>query len=358
MQSHDAATGIRLTAGWRRRDALAGSLATLLPGSAALAAGPGSEAELLRDRLRDAVRRGYSGAVLVARGDQVMLHEGFGAIRGHAIERDDRFWISSTAKQFIAAAVLQLSDQGLLSLDDPLSRFFPAIPADKLPIKMRQLLSHTSGLPQGYQSEGMPDMHTALAAITVVPLSAAPGTGFQYSNLNYDLAATVIEQVSGLACRDYVRARLWGTVGLARTAFASPSTTPLVSPLPGEIPPRLQSASWGAHGAYSTVADLFLWFGALRKGQVISVAARNRLWAPVVQIGEGMAALGWFHGASAGGIPCIFTRGNDDFGPNSLIYWYPRKGLTIIVLTHAGDESDERSWSRAILDDAEAVLRL
>lgn len=347
-----------LAAGWRRRDAIVGSLALLLPGSAAIAAAPGSEARMLHERLRDAVRRGFSGAVLIARDDRVILHEGFGTVRGQAIKRDDRFWISSTAKQFIAAAVLKLSDQGQLSLKDPLYRFFPSLPADKQTITLRQLLSHTSGLPQGYQGEGVPDMRAALSAIAEVPLTAAHGLGFNYSNLNYDLAAAVVEQVSGLSCRDYVRAWLWGTVGLARTGFASPSTSPLVSPLPGETPPRLQNASWDAHGAYSTVADLFLWYGALRKGQIISLAARDQLFAPVVRIGEGMAALGWFHGTSANSTPCIFTRGNDDFGPSSLIYWYPRKGITIIVLTHAGDESDERSWSRAAHADVESALGL
>jgi hypothetical protein len=79
---------------------------------------------------------------------------------------------------------------------------------------------------------------------------------------------------------------------------------------------------------------------------------------PAAQIGEGEAALGWFLGRTSLGNPVRFTRGNGDFGPNSLIYAYPDQDVVIVILTHSGDASEDVSWSRAILADLQTALNL
>jgi hypothetical protein len=82
----------------------------------------------------------------------------------------------------------------------------------------------------------------------------------------------------------------------------------------------------------------------------------STLFAPVAPIKEGSAALGWFVGATESGERRIFVRGNDDFGPNSLIHIYPDRDLVVIVLTHAGDKNEDISWSRAVVATIEGVL--
>jgi hypothetical protein len=81
---------------------------------------------------------------------------------------------------------------------------------------------------------------------------------------------------------------------------------------------------------------------------VLAPASVTKLFAPRVRIEEGAAGLGWFRSSTASGIRRIFTRGNDDWGPNSLLYAYPDSDVVIVVLSHAGDTRSAESFSRAI----------
>ena len=329
------------------------------PGSRVSSAVIGGRVEAgLSDLIQHKVPKGFSGSVLVAKGNRLLLHRGFGTIGHKAIRRSDRFWISSTAKQFVSAAILKLADQNRLKLSDSLSRFFPGVAADKAGITVHQLLSHMSGFGQSYVGEKQPSHDSAVFALLAEPLVAVPGQGFRYSNANFDLAAAIVETVSGMAFAEFVRSQLWAPANLTRTGFAGPETSPHVCPVPGGIPSRLKVESWGEHGVFSSTADLFHWYRALNAGRIISPAAVGQLFGPVAKIGEGYAGLGWFIGTSPTGKQMIFTRGNDDFGPNSLIYAYPERKIVIVVLTHAGDADDETSWSRSILAEIQSALNL
>ena len=100
--------------------------------------------------LTRAAAHGLSGAIVVARGGEVILRKGYGVAdraRGTDVTAETSFFIGSLAKQFTAAATLRLTADGKLTLDDTLGAFFPNAPADKRAITLRHLLSHTSGLP-------------------------------------------------------------------------------------------------------------------------------------------------------------------------------------------------------------------
>lgn len=113
---------------------------------------------------------------------------------------------------------------------------------------------------------------------------------------------------------------------------------------------------WGEAGVYSTTRDLLKWYRALSSGGILSRDSVNDLFAPVAPIGEGQTALGWFLGKSGNGATYIFTRGNEDWGPNSLLYAYPESGVVIVVLTHAGDSTGDLSWSRLIHSKIQELL--
>jgi CubicO group peptidase (beta-lactamase class C family) len=308
--------------------------------------------------LRDARAEGFSGAVLVARGRKVVFDHAYGAPHGTALTTQSRFWIASAGKQFVSTAVLTCVDRGRLTLDDPLVRFFPDAPADKRAITVRQLLSHTSGLGQSYTGEDQPDRATAVARMLAVPLAAAPGAGFHYSNSNFQLAAAIVEVISGADYKTFAREQLWRPAGLGSTGFAADAGAASVSPARQATPERLSHAEWGEEGVYSTTGDLWRWWRALQDGKVLSSASLAALFAPGVQISEGEGALGWFRGRSATGARTIFTRGNEDYGPNSAIYAYPDTGVVAIVLTHAGDSPHDLSWSRRIIAEIEASMTL
>ncbi len=303
--------------------------------------------------------QGFSGSVIAARGDTILVQGGYGRLGDYSVGAASRFWIASTAKQFVAVAVLRLAEQRRLSLDDPLSRFFPDAPRDKAAITVRQLLSHMSGIGQSYASENRVDRASAVYAMLAEPLAGPPGSGFRYSNSNIQLAVAIVEIVSGRSYPDFAREVLWRPAALTETGFAGPGASATVSPVNGSVPPRLTQAFWGGEGVFSTAPDLFRWIRALRHGRVLGAAAMREMFAPArgATISEGAAALGWFTGRTTRGSPFIFVRGNEDFGANSLIYVYPDQDVSLIILTHAGN-AGERSWSRILLADLEQALGL
>jgi CubicO group peptidase (beta-lactamase class C family) len=302
-------------------------------------------------------RLGFAGAVLVAQRGVIRLDEVHGAVRGQPVRRESRFWISSMGKQFISAAIMRCADLGYLRVDQTLAEIWPDTPADKGAVTVRQVLSHTSGLPQSYDFEVTASSDEARASILTLSLEAAPGDHFIYSNANYALAAAIIERASGGNYAAFVRAQLLDRAGLHDTGQFPNNPEPHVEPIAGETPPVLGRLRWW-QAYYSTAHDLYRWRQALWSDRIISASARTTLLSPVAPIQEGQAALGWFIGTAEHGATRIFVRGNDDTGQNSLIYYYPQTDTTIIVLTHAGYKDDETSWSRAMLASLEAALSL
>ena len=177
-----------------------------------------------------AERQGFSGAVLVVRGGDVLLERGAGL----AIEspptpftRSTIVPIGSNTKDFTRTAILQLVEAGRLRLDDSLGRFFPDAPPDKRGITITELLQHTGGFPIGV---GADDEVIGLDAwrqrLFARPLEFAPGTSHRYSNPGYSLLAAIIEQVSGTTYERYVREHIFAPAGMRETGLVLPQLDP------------------------------------------------------------------------------------------------------------------------------------
>ncbi|HWN06693.1 MAG TPA: serine hydrolase domain-containing protein [Steroidobacteraceae bacterium] len=307
--------------------------------------------------IEEEVAQGFSGAVLVAQGDRLLVEGVYGSMSGKTLPAAGRFLIASAGKQYTSAALAKLQDLRRLDLDDPIARHLSGTPADKREITIRQLLSHTSGLPQGYGSERAANAEEATREIFGIPLTASPGSKFQYSNENYQLAAALVEAVSGRSYSAFVHDELLRPAGLRETGqLDGPASVARLSPLAGPLPPRLLDLRWGSFGYYTTAGDFHRWFRAIRSGDVLTQAAASELFAPIAKIGEGHAMLGWFTGTSPAGEALIFTRGNDDIGASSVLYAYPGSDTVIVVLSHAGQKTDELSWARAVHSRIEEIL--
>jgi CubicO group peptidase (beta-lactamase class C family) len=326
--------------------------------AAAQGAGDGRLAARIDSAVHAEVTRGFSGVVVVSRGRDVLLDKAYGSVRGVAVAPDTRFWIASTGKQFVSAAILRCRERGLLTLDDSLSRFLPDAPADKRGITLRQLLAHQSGLDQSYVSEGVADRATAVWRMLADTLVDRPGRAFRYSNSNFQLAAAIVEVVTGQSYKEYVRRELWPRAGLVATGFAGDTGSRRVAPATSDTPTRLRHSSWGGEGVYSTAGDLWRWYDALRSGRVLSRESTAVLFAPVAEIEEGHSALGWFVGHTSRGSMRIFTRGSESFGAHSLVYAYPETETVVIIVTHAGNAEPQISWSRFVHAKIEALLGL
>jgi D-alanyl-D-alanine carboxypeptidase len=302
------------------------------------------------------VAQGFFGSILVARGNRILLNRGYGVVAGVNVRADSRFWIASGGKQFTSAAILKCVQQGRLKLDDPITRFLPDVPPDKRTITVRQLLSHLSGLGQSYASEEETDRAVAVRRMLADSLVDSTGKRFHYSNSNYQLAVAIVEIVTGRDYKSFVQQELLSPLSLRNTGFSGSVGARQVLPAVAAMPARLRFSYWGGQGYYSTTADLFHWYKALRDGKVVVPAIAQVLFEPVTPIQEGQAALGWFIGKTEKGETRIFTRGNEDWGPNALLYAYPAHDAVIVILTHAGNAPDSTSWSRKVLGQLEGIL--
>ncbi len=171
-------------------------------------------------------------AVGVSRDGDIILERAYGmADLEHAVANrpDTIFEAGSVSKQFTAAAVLLLAEDGKLSLDAPVRKFIPELPEYAAPITIRQMLHHTSGLrdwgnvawiggwPRGtrvYTHDHVLDILARQEA-----LNFAPGTRWSYSNSGYNLAAILVSRVAGEPFADFTRKRLFEPLGMTRTSW-------------------------------------------------------------------------------------------------------------------------------------------
>lgn len=179
------------------------------------------------DALREIPAAGFS--IAVVRHGETVLAKGYGyadlAERVPA-SANTVYRLASITKQFTAAAILHLAEEGKLSLDDRISDYLPDYPDPGRRITIRDLLSHTSGLSDvavvpileeaggvGYTRDQIIDL------VASQPLDFEPGTGHSYSNVGYMLAGAVIERVTGTTYEDYLTDEVLGPLGLDHTSF-------------------------------------------------------------------------------------------------------------------------------------------
>ncbi len=314
---------------------------------------------MVRTRLNALTSHGFSGVALIQRSNARVFDEAFGSVNGRHVQKSDLFWIASVSKSFTAAAVMKCREQGLIKLEDHITQYWPDVPADKQSITIYQLATHTSGLAQSYVSESIANRDQAVRALLREKLDSLPGTKFGYSNANYELLAALVEMASGRKFEEYVRAELLRPAQLGHTGFWFDEQAKHVSPTAEPLPVRLKQRGWelGAGGMYSCADDLLRWSNALWAGKLLSPESTKLIFSDHVKIVEGQAGFGWFHGSSGNGPEFWFTRGNDSFGPNALIYLYPRLSTTVIITSHGGDDKNsDTGWSRVALQQVLDVL--
>src|SRR5882762_8011074 len=229
----------------------------------------------------------FSGSVLIARGDSVLVRKGYGLASNEfeiAATPETRYVIASLTTTFTAAAIVRLRDQGRLHLDDTLSRYLPAFPHGPR-ITIRQLLGHASGVanPDYVSLFGRQvSLDEIIAEIGKQPLQFAPGTDSRYSNACYNLLAAVIEEISGRPYGAALRDLVFGPVGMSSSGDASDGATVprLATPYvagPGPARARVAegnySADVGAGSVHSTVDDLFRWARAIQTDRVFTLGS-------------------------------------------------------------------------------------
>lgn len=241
----------------------------------------------------------FSGSVLVADQGRVVLQKGYGLAdrtAGTPNTPDTRFRIGSLTKQFTAALVLQLAEQGQLKLDGRVGDYLPDYPsAAGRALTLHQLLTHTAGLPDYTAQPAFAAVSTTpqtpaqlVALFAGLPLEFVPGTQYKYSNSNYVLLGAIIEKVTGQPYAQVFEARIARPARLRATAYApaepadarraagyraTPAGLAPAQPLHLSVP-------YAAGAITSTVADLYRWSQALTGTRVLSAASQRLLFTP------------------------------------------------------------------------------
>lgn len=260
--------------------------------------------------------------VAVQRSHHLVYGAGFGYANVERQIRFDmttRFRIGSISKQFTAAAILLLEQEGKLKTSDPIGRYLKDAPASWSNITLKNLLTHTSGIADfdfGMILNNSPHRpEELLRGVVAKPLEFRSGTKFEYANINYLLLGLVVEQASDEPYCRFLTDRIFGPLRLTQTGCDGkadavshrahgyhPSST---GPVPFEDPDLGSLA--GAGSLYSSADDLIRWTEALHDGKVLSTASltamtpfSGRLWVWAVYWWRGCGTRLQPHGGRGG----------------------------------------------------------
>ena len=310
----------------------------------------------------DALMRDYSGdvpgaSVLVLRDGEPLLQRSYGLadLEAHvAATPRTNFRLASVTKQFTAAAILLLAEDGKLSLDDPLRKWLPSLPAATDPITLRQVLSHTSGLVD-YEDVMAPDATEQVHDIDVLHLLEtqdrlyfAPGTDYRYSNSGYALLALVVGKASGKDFATFLRDRIFQPLGMAHTVAYEEGISTVADRAYGyslvdgrwtRTDQSSTSAVLGDGGIYSSIDDLAKWDAALYDDRLLSAASRELAFTAHTKTGEPDVdgyGYGWrIHGE-------VLWHSGETMGFRNVIVRWPQRHFTVVVLSNRNDPEPYR----------------
>lgn len=308
----------------------------------------------LEKELREATAGDSAGvAVLVARDGEILFEAGFGLadLESKApVTPQTKFRIGSVTKQFTAAAVLKLCEEGRMSLDDTLAKYFPEFP-NGASISIRQLLTHTSGLHSYTEKPEFKErVKEAIEPTRLIDWfkndlpDFAPGAGFHYNNSAYFLAGEIVAQASGKPLGEYLREVFFDPLGMKDTGVYVNASPPEgmargYSFSEEKFAPAVDwDMSWagGAGALYSTVRDLHRWNEALHGGSVVSKDSLQAAITPVT-LPEGVDGMKYGLGLTlleVNRLPAIGHGGGLD-GWSSILYRLPQQNASIVVLANA-----------------------
>jgi D-alanyl-D-alanine carboxypeptidase len=303
---------------------------------------------LVNDALKEGPVAAISVAVVRGRDTVVMKGYGFADVENEVPATPQTVYrIGSITKQFTAAAVLQLIEQGRLSLDDSIAKHLPIVPAGWRRVPVRQLLNHTSGIPS-YTSAGprwasrmrldLPH-DTLIGIVAADSMDFAPGSQWRYNNTGYYLLGMLIERITGRPYAEVVRERLVSPLGLRATMYCD--IRPIIKRRaqgyqvgPDDklvnADPLSMTQPFSAGALCSTVGDLVAWQRTLAAGRIVKPASYVAMTTPEKVAGT------YGYGLvmdSLGGRPRV-QHGGGINGFNSMLQYFPSDTLSIAVLAN------------------------
>jgi len=295
--------------------------------------------------------------VLVGRDDRVLVRKGYGLANvdaGEPLVPGSRFIIGSVTKQFVGMCIMLLKDKALLKYDEPIGRFFPGFPAWTSKVTIKNLLQHTSGIPEYLTSEFWkeannrhldPNQEDVISRISSFDrLEFEPGTNWHYSNSNYVLLGSIIEQVSEQSFADFMEENIFEPLGMKDSIVGK--TAKVYERMANgyeyrgkgnfvKAPYNQAVLGWADGNIISTVDDLFTWAQALYCDKLLSLEALSQAFVPWSAIRADYTRYGF--GQIIGerrGVREIHHSGST-LGYNALLTRFTDEKLAIVVLSNA-----------------------
>ncbi|WP_025763021.1 serine hydrolase domain-containing protein [Dyadobacter tibetensis] len=305
-------------------------------------------------------RGGFNGNVLVVQDGQLLYQKSFGYAHlkdKDSLDQTSRFQLASLSKPFTAVAILQLVQQGRISLSDSVQRFFPDFPYPG--VKIDLLLSHRSGLPNyiysfpdsvrhGRKYPSNMDIMDWYARVKPTPQRYnRPDRSFVYCNTNYCVLAAIVEKVSGKAFGSYLQENIFDPLGMNDSYLVSDSSAlAAVNRTVGhqygrQIPKDYYDDVVGDKGIYSTTGDLYRFYSGLTKGLLISDSLRAEAFTPRSFEKPGIRNYGYgfrMHTNPDRSVRFIY-HGGWWKGYNTLMWISPKSKSVIVVLSNSYNRS-------------------
>ena len=338
--------------------------------------------------------------ILIAKGDSVIYEHGFGKARldvDTAIDSTTRFNICSISKQFSAAALLLLQERGALSLDDTVSAYFPEFRSPLLKqITLRQLMSHTSGIPdtrprteeqwrkyikkhKSFFANVEDYKHFALWKEStrylddLDSLAFTPGTKYEYQNPTFQLVLPIVERITARDFKSWMHENIFARAGMENTDYIE-IDTPLDNYAHGYIPAvgeagaafRSNDGHWEESdygeayffptkadgGLYSTSRDFLRWQRAFYGGKILNEQSLAEATKPIILTDEpdtyyGLGLFSYRHE----GFPLKIFHTGDNGGFYTYAAYFPESEVSVIVFANRPD------WDRpATITAVDSIL--
>jgi CubicO group peptidase (beta-lactamase class C family) len=312
----------------------------------------------------DALMQRYSGDVpgaslLVLKDGKAIVQRSYGL--SNVEDNDDatpatNYRLASVSKQFTAAAILLLAENGRLNLDDPARRWLPSLPEATAGVTLHQLLTHTGGLVDyedlipARTTDQVSDQDVLRMLSTTSKTYFAPGTAYRYSNTGYVLLGLVVERASGFALPLYLQEHIFGPLHMDHTVLYERGGPQIDHRAYGYSEERgswmrtdqsVTSATRGDGGIYSSVDDLAKWDPALYDNRLLSDASRKLAFTAHVKVTGEPYAAGYGYGWRITGD--TLWHSGESIGFRNVIVRWPKQHLTVILLSNRNEPEPYRT---------------
>ncbi len=325
------------------------------------------------DKVDDLVREAMAKtkvpgvAIAVVKNGKVVRQQGYGLANVELrvpVTKDTVFRLASLSKQFTAASIMLLVEDGKMSLDDSVRKYLPDAPETWEPVKVRHLLSHSSGLTRSEELKPLPpesvSLDELLRLVYPLPLKRQPGVMGEYNNLGYMILGHIVGKVAGKPLAEFATERLLRRAGLTRSFYYSdgglvPNRAAGYSLVDGKLenaPFTRYERQQGTGGVMMSVGDYARWNVLLDTDVPLSRSIREQMWVrqvrnvndPSADAGYGF---GWGVGLTEGRRVLSHTGGTPGFA--TVVGRLPDDRLTVVVFMNLYPARESIDLAKAIM---------